>query len=177
MLFTLLLSLIGLSDDQNTCTTITRTARIWDAVQLRATASAAPIVYHKRDARGIGSARNFRAATGETIAERATCCVGTPNSKATTGMRPAQKEGQMMTPKLKAAAMFKVLSLAPMGQAEDRFREFAKRGDVEGFWDYYEGCLRNLPTTDERIEKAGKVSFRMMKPALEALYRLPLKTP
>jgi hypothetical protein len=76
-----------------------------------------------------------------------------------------------MTNALKAAAMYRVLSLAPMRDSKARFLQLAQEGKVDAFWKFYEGCMRTQPERDAQIEKAGKVSFRMLKPAIEAIYR------
>jgi hypothetical protein len=76
-----------------------------------------------------------------------------------------------MTNALKAGALFKVLTLAPMNESEPTFRRFAEAGDVDGFWAYYQVCLKNV-AMDERIEKQGLVSFRMLRSAMTALYSL-----
>lgn len=76
-----------------------------------------------------------------------------------------------MTAQLKASVLFQILSLAPMGESETRFKKLAADADVDGFWNYYQGCMRAMPDMDARIEKQGKVSFRMLRPAMEAVYR------
>ena len=76
-----------------------------------------------------------------------------------------------MTNQLKARALFQVLSLAPMNESESRFRELADAGDAAGFWSYYQGCMKNA-AMDERIEKQGLVSFRMLRPVMDAVYEI-----
>lgn len=76
-----------------------------------------------------------------------------------------------MTSRLKAQLLFQILSLAPMKESEPRFRQLRDAGDVEGIWSYYAGCLRT-PSMDEKIEMQGLTSFRMLKPAMEAIYSL-----
>jgi hypothetical protein len=79
-----------------------------------------------------------------------------------------------MTSKDKADVLFTILTLAPMAESRDRFRRLADAGDVAGFWKYYETCLKN-PSRDQQIEQQGLVSFRMLRPALQAIYDLPSK--
>jgi hypothetical protein len=75
-----------------------------------------------------------------------------------------------VTSRLKARAMFQVLSLAPMERSEPRFRALADAGDIEEFWRYYENCMRTKPELDVQIEERGQPSFRMLRPAMEAIY-------
>ena len=79
-----------------------------------------------------------------------------------------------MTSKLKAKILFQILSLAPMQESEAQFSRLAANGDVEAFWRFYEACLSSKPEMDEQVEKQGKVSFRMLRPAMDAVYRAPV---
>jgi len=68
----------------------------------------------------------------------------------------AQPQNHAMTNKLKAAAMFRVLSLAPMKDAAPPFRQLAQDGKVDQFRKLYEGCMRTMPDGDEQIEKGAR---------------------
>jgi hypothetical protein len=74
-----------------------------------------------------------------------------------------------MTEALRASILFKVLTLAPMGESEVRSRKLAAAGDVPSFWRYYERYLRDLSQLDDRIEHEGGTSFRMLRPAMAAV--------
>lgn len=68
------------------------------------------------------------------------------------------------------AVLFQILSLAPMGESAVTFRRLASDGDVEGFYRYYEACMHKMPHLDAQIEAAGQISFRMLQPAMSAVY-------
>ena len=75
-----------------------------------------------------------------------------------------------MTDRLTTTILFQILRLAPMGASEARFLKLASAGDPEDFYVYYQRCLEDFPDLDDEIEKAGRISFRMLRPAMDAVY-------
>jgi hypothetical protein len=75
-----------------------------------------------------------------------------------------------MNDKLTTQVLFQILSLAPMGDSAARFQALVEAGNPVAFWKYYESCLHRMPELDAKIEKAGQISFRMLKPAMEAVF-------
>jgi hypothetical protein len=75
-----------------------------------------------------------------------------------------------MNDKLTTKVLFQILSLAPMGESAARFKELAEAGNAVAFWKYYESCMHRMPDLDAKIERNGQISFRMLKPAMEAVF-------
>jgi len=62
-----------------------------------------------------------------------------------------------------------------MGRSKDQFQAYARAGDVEGLWSYYQNAMARRPDIKRGVESSGEVSFEMLRPAMEAVYRLPTK--
>jgi hypothetical protein len=77
-----------------------------------------------------------------------------------------------MDPKLKARILFQVLSLSPATTSMGDFALYARTGDVERFWRYYTNSLAAEQERGRRIEQNDAISFEMLSPAMEAIYRL-----
>ena len=75
-----------------------------------------------------------------------------------------------MKDSLTASVLYRILSLAPMGESAAKFKTLADSGDIEGFYRYYESCMRTMPHLDSDIERAGQISFRLPRPAMDAVY-------
>jgi hypothetical protein len=77
-----------------------------------------------------------------------------------------------MTKMLQAQVLLAILKNAPMGSAEPRFADYAAAGDVEGFWKYYQNAMAKRSDVRRNVESAGQISFEMLRPAMEPVYRL-----
>lgn len=80
-----------------------------------------------------------------------------------------------MIKSVKAQVLFAVLQCAPMGRSKDTFANYAKEGDVESLWQYYQNAMASRRDIKRGVETSGEVSFEMLRPAMEAIYRLPTK--
>lgn len=78
-----------------------------------------------------------------------------------------------MTDRQKATVLFAVLQCAPLGRSKATFAKYASAGDVEGLWAYYQKAMATRPDVRESVESHGQLSFEKLKPAMEAVYRLP----
>ena len=50
---------------------------------------------------------------------------------------------------------------------------YAERGDVSAFWTFYQKSITARPDVKRSVEKAGDISFEMVRPAMETIYKLP----
>ena len=80
-----------------------------------------------------------------------------------------------MTNKTKSKVLLAVLSCAPMGGSKDQFQKYAEAGDVEAIWQYYQRAMAARPDVKRSVESSDEVSFEMLRPAMEAIYKLPTK--
>jgi hypothetical protein len=62
-----------------------------------------------------------------------------------------------------------------MGRSKDQFGEYAEAGDVEAIWQYYQRAIAARPDVKRSVESSNEVSFEMLRPAMEAIYWLPIK--
>ena len=46
-----------------------------------------------------------------------------------------------MTEGVKARVLFAILECAPMGRSREQFQAYARTGDVEGLWSYYQNAM------------------------------------
>jgi hypothetical protein len=81
-----------------------------------------------------------------------------------------------MTINDKAEALFAILKCAPMGRSLEPFRQYAEAGDVESLWRYYQNAMAKRADIRRGVESAGQVSFEMLQPAMETVYKLPVST-
>jgi len=78
-----------------------------------------------------------------------------------------------MTKKQKADVLFAILDCAPMGNSRSNFKRYAERGDVSAFWTFYQKSITARHDVKRNVEKAGEISFEMVRPAMETIYKLP----
>jgi hypothetical protein len=78
-----------------------------------------------------------------------------------------------MTKAHKARVLYGILQWAPMVNSRPEFRRYAEAGDLDGLWDYYQNSMRSRPDVKRNVERGGEVSFEMLRPAMEAVYKLP----
>lgn len=78
-----------------------------------------------------------------------------------------------MTKALKARVLFNILSCAPMVQSRPDFKKYADAGNVDGLWSYYQNAMKSRPDIKQSVEGSGDISFEMLRPAMEAVHRLP----
>lgn len=78
-----------------------------------------------------------------------------------------------MTKAKKTAALFAILDCAPMGQSRVDFKRQAEAGDVDGLWTHYQNSMKKRHDVKKTVEQAGEISFEMLRPAMETIYRLP----
>jgi hypothetical protein len=81
--------------------------------------------------------------------------------------------GGRMTDRDKAAVLFAVLQCAPIGQSKARFAKYAATGDVEGLFGYYLEAIARRQDVRRSVESVGRLSFERLRPAMDAIYRLP----
>ena len=63
-----------------------------------------------------------------------------------------------------------------MGRSREQFEAYARTGDVEGLWSYYQNAMASRADVKREVEASGEVSFEMLRPSMEAVYRLPAKS-
>lgn len=78
-----------------------------------------------------------------------------------------------MTRQLKTKVLLSILQLAPMGSSQRTFAAFADRGDLDGFWTHYLHCIAARSDIRANVELAGRISFEMLRPAMDAVFALP----
>lgn len=77
-----------------------------------------------------------------------------------------------MTLELKLKVLVQMLRLTPASKSMLTITEFEDRGDLDGLWDFYQGAMQIQPEMRSQVERGGQVSFEMLRPAMEAVYRL-----
>ena len=78
-----------------------------------------------------------------------------------------------MTKAHKARVLYGILEWAPMVHSKPDFKRYADAGNVDGLWTYFQNSLRARTDVRRSVESSGEVSFEMLRPAMEAVYRLP----
>lgn len=78
-----------------------------------------------------------------------------------------------MSPYVKAQVMLAILKLAPMGKSLEQFERYAEAGDLDSMWRYFENATQYRSDVGRSVEAVGKISFEVLRPALEAVYRIP----
>ncbi|MGE0594637.1 MAG: hypothetical protein AB7G23_09065 [Vicinamibacterales bacterium] len=78
-----------------------------------------------------------------------------------------------MTRAHKVRVLYGILQWAPMVTSKPDFRQYAEAGNLEAFWTYYSNSIRARADIKRSAEGAGEMSFEMLKPAMEAVYKLP----
>jgi hypothetical protein len=78
-----------------------------------------------------------------------------------------------MTDAYKVKVLYSILRWAPMVESKPDFRRYAESGDLASLWRYYENSIRARKDVRQSVESAGEVSFEMLRPAMEAVYKLP----
>lgn len=78
-----------------------------------------------------------------------------------------------MTDAYKVKVLYAILRWAPMVESKPDFKGYADAGDLAGFWRYYENSIRARPDVKHSVESSGEVSFEMLRPAMDAVYKLP----
>ena len=77
-----------------------------------------------------------------------------------------------MTRQLKLQALQAILRLTPASKSMLRFDKYVERGDLEGFWTYYQGAMGGRSDIRRNVEEGGQISFEMLEPAMRAVYQL-----
>ncbi len=78
-----------------------------------------------------------------------------------------------MTKAHKARVLYSILEWAPMVHSKPDFKRYADSGNLDGLWTYFQNSLRARTDVKRSVESRGEVSFEMLRPAMEAVYRLP----
>jgi hypothetical protein len=78
-----------------------------------------------------------------------------------------------MTKSHKVRVLYGILQWAPMVNSKPDFRNYAEAGNLDAFWTYYQNSIRVRADIKRSVEAAGEVSFEMLRPAMEAVYKLP----
>lgn len=78
-----------------------------------------------------------------------------------------------MTKSHKVRVLYGILQWAPMVNSKPDFKRYAQSGDLDAFWKYYQNSIRARADIKRSVENAGEVSFEMLKPAMEEVYKLP----
>ena len=78
-----------------------------------------------------------------------------------------------MTKAHKVRILYGILQWAPMVESRPNFRQYAEAGNLEAFWEYYQNSIRARTDIKRSVESAGEVSFEMLRPAMEAVFKLP----
>lgn len=78
-----------------------------------------------------------------------------------------------MTDAYKVKVLYSILRWAPMVESKPNFKQYAETGDLASFWRYYENSIKARQDVRRSVESVGEVSFEMLRPAMEAVYRLP----
>ncbi len=79
-----------------------------------------------------------------------------------------------MTKAQKLRTLLAMVECVPAASAMTVFESAARRGDLSAFWDHYQEVLER--STDEgelKVAANGAVSFKMIEPAMQAMYDLP----
>lgn len=80
-----------------------------------------------------------------------------------------------MTKAHKVRVLYGILQWAPMVESRPNFRQYAESGDLDAFWAYYQNSLRRRADVKRSVEASGEVSFEMLRPAMEAVFKLPTR--
>jgi len=78
-----------------------------------------------------------------------------------------------MTDAHKVKVLYSILRWAPMVEFKPEFRRYAEAGDLDSFWRYFENSIKARQDVRRSVESAGEVSFEALRPAMEAVYKLP----
>lgn len=78
-----------------------------------------------------------------------------------------------MTKAHKVRVLYGILQWAPMTNSRPDFRQYAEAGNLDAFWRYYENSIRARSDVKRSVEESGEVSFEMLRPAMEAVFKLP----
>jgi len=78
-----------------------------------------------------------------------------------------------MTDAYKVKVLYSILRWAPMVESKPDFRRYAEAGDLDSFWRYYKNSIKARQDVRRSVESGGEVSFEMLRPAMDAVFRLP----
>ena len=73
----------------------------------------------------------------------------------------------------KVRVLYAILQWAPMVESRPNFRRYAEAANLDAFWEYYQNSLRSRSDIKRSVEAAGEVSFEMLRPTMDAVYKLP----
>ena len=60
-----------------------------------------------------------------------------------------------------------------MVESRPNFRKYAEAGDLDAFWQYYLNSIQSRSDVKRSVEAAGQMSFELLRPAMEAVFKLP----
>ena len=79
-----------------------------------------------------------------------------------------------MTRKQKADVLLTIVECAPISEKTHKvFKGYAADSDADAMWTYFINAINSQPQMKRRVEGSGEVSFEMLQPAMETIYRLP----
>ena len=74
---------------------------------------------------------------------------------------------------VKAQVLLAILKLAPVGRSLDEFEQYAADGNADAIWRYIDNATRYRGDVGRSVQNAGKISFETLRPAIDAVYRIP----
>ncbi len=81
-----------------------------------------------------------------------------------------------MTTTHKLRTLIAIVECAPAAHAMTVFESAVRRGDLSAFWDHYQEVLgRSKHEGELKVAPKGEVSFKMIEPAMQAVYDLPTR--
>ena len=81
-----------------------------------------------------------------------------------------------MTKAQQLRTLLAIVDCVPAAGAMTGFESSVRRGDLSAFWDHYQEALgKSAHEGKLNVASKGAVSFKMIEPAMQAVYDLPTR--